>query len=84
MIYIIRGLFSIRSRQDVMARVSVTNGTSQFFLNNRGYYCNFYLNYYVSFVAEIELIFLINIIKTIDLQKFHPLQSQRRINIRKS
>lgn len=35
MIYIIRGLFSIRSRQDAMARVSVTNGTSQFFLNNR-------------------------------------------------
>lgn len=84
MIYIIRGLFSIRSRQDAMARVSVTNGTSQFFLNNRGYYCNFYLNYYVSFAGEIELIFLINIIKTIDLQKFHPLQSQRRINIRKS
>lgn len=84
MIYIIRGLFSIRSRQDAMARVSVTNGTSQFFLNNRGYYCNFYLNYYVSFAAEIELIFLINIIKTIDLRKFHPLQSQRRINIRKS
>lgn len=84
MIYIIRGLFSIRSRQDATARVSVTNGTSQFFLNNRGYYCNFYLNYYVSFAAEIELIFLINIIKTIDLQKFHPLQSQRRINIRKS
>lgn len=80
MIYIIRGLFSIRRRQDAMARVSVTNGTSQFFLNNRGYYCNFYLNYYVSFVAEIELIFLINI--TIDLQKFHPLQSQRRINYR--
>lgn len=82
MIYIIRGLFSIRRRQDAMARVSVTNGTSQFFLNNRGYYCNFYLNYYVSFVAEIELIFLINIIKTIDLRKFHPLQSQRRINHR--
>lgn len=82
MIYIIRGLFSIRSRQDATARVSVTNGTSQFFLNNRGYYCNFYLNYYVSFAAEIELIFLINIIKTIDLQKFHPLQSQRRINHR--
>lgn len=82
MIYIIRGLFSIRNRQDAMARVSVTNGTSQFFLNNRGYYCNFYLNYYVSFAAEIELIFLINIIKTIDLQKFHPLQSQRRINHR--
>lgn len=82
MIYIIRGLFSIRSRQDAMARVSVTNGTSQFFLNNRGYYCNFYLNYYVSFAAKIELIFLINIIKTIDLQKFHPLQSQRRINHR--
>lgn len=82
MIYIIRGLFSIRRRQDAMARVSVTNGTSQFFLNNRGYYCNFYLNYYVSFAAEIELIFLINIIKTIDLQKFHPLQSQRRINHR--
>lgn len=82
MIYIIRGLFSIRSRQDAMARVSVTNGTSQFFLNNRGYYCNFYLNYYVSFAAEIELIFLINIIKTIDLRKFHPLQSQRRINHR--
>lgn len=82
MIYIIRGLFSIRSRQDATARVSVTNGISQFFLNNRGYYCNFYLNYYVSFAAEIELIFLINIIKTIDLQKFHPLQSQRRINHR--
>lgn len=82
MIYIIRGLFSIRRRQDAMARVSVTNGTSQFFLNNRGYYCNFYLNYYVSFAAEIELIFLINIIKTIDLRKFHPLQSQRRINHR--
>lgn len=82
MIYIIRGLFNIRSRQDAMARVSVTNGTSQFFLNNRGYYCNFYLYYYVSFAAEIELIFLINIIKMIDLQKFHPLQSQRRINHR--
>lgn len=82
MIYIIRELFSIRSRQDAMARVSVTNGTSQFFLNNRGYYCNFYLNYYVSFAGEIELIFLINIIKTIDLRKFHPLQSQRRINHR--